>query len=114
MRGTKLRKGDSVQVISGGNKSSRQLKGLVGRIISFVGSDRVLVSGLNFVSKHKRAASADKPAGIRLVEAPICIANLMFFSEEAGRPVKLRVQKDSSGKNVRGYRDPVTKSFVPV
>jgi large subunit ribosomal protein L24 len=114
MRETKLKEGDTVLIIAGGNKSSNQLKGRTGKIIRFVGSRRVLVSGLNLVSKHKRAQSADKPAGIKLVEAPISIANVMFYVDSIQRPVRLKLQKRPDGKNIRGYLDPVTKGFVPV
>lgn len=59
---TTLKVGDSVMVISGGNKKSgRILKGQVGTLKRiFPKSSRVIVENLNMISRHKKAANTQE------------------------------------------------------
>jgi large subunit ribosomal protein L24 len=110
-----LRRGDSVMVISGGNKNKRPIKGQVAKIKSFVGDkrQRVILEGLNLVVKHKRAAAPGQEGGKIKVESSIHISNVMYYVESIKRPVRL-VASIVDGKKVRGYRDPKTKAFVKI
>jgi large subunit ribosomal protein L24 len=110
-----LRKGDSVMVISGGNKNKRPLKGQVGKIKAFVGErrQRVIIEGLNLMVKHKKASTPGEEGGKIKVESSIHISNVMFYVEAIKRPVRL-VSGLVDGKRVRGYKDPKTKAFVKI
>jgi large subunit ribosomal protein L24 len=112
---TLLRKGDTVMVLTGGNpKRQRVLKGQVGRILRFVPKrGRVVVEGLNMIKRHKRRQSMQDVGGIITKEGSIAISNVMYYSEDLKRPVRLRSQL-SDGKKVRGYVNPKTKKFEAV
>ena len=111
---TALKIGDTVMVIAGGHKEKRPNKGKVGKIISFAGEkrDRVVVEGVNYVTKHKRATSPQDSSGKIQVPAPIHISNVMYYAEKIAKPVRLTFGELSDGKKVRGYMDPEKKEFV--
>ena len=113
---SEIRRGDKVMVISGGNSTTRPLKGQVGTVQRFVGRarDRVILEGLNLVTRHQRAAGPGKAAGKVQREAGIHISNVMFYAEKIKRPVRLGHQILADGTRVRGYRDPSTKEFVQI
>ncbi len=108
---TKLKKGDPVMVIAGGNKNKRANKGQVGNITGFEG-DRVLVEGVNVITKHQRATQPGQQSAKIQKEAPIHISNVMYYVEKAKRPVRLITSTLDDGTKVRGYRDPESKEFV--
>ena len=88
----KIQKGDEVKVIAGRDK------GKVGKVRSFVGDNKVIVEGVNEVSKHTKPSASNPQGGIVKQEAPIHISNLNVV--EDGKPVRVgRVLKD--GKLVR-------------
>lgn len=69
----KIRKGDTVKVISG------DAKGQEGKVISVDRENlRVMVEGVNMVSKHTKPTSANPQGGIVKQEASINISNLML------------------------------------
>ena len=111
-----LRRGDTVMVIAGGNKTKRPLKGKVGKILRFVGRDRsrAIVEGLNLVVRHQRAKGPGTTAGRIQKEAPIHVSRLMYYVEKLKRPVRLRHQVLQDDKKVRGYMDPSSKEFVQI
>ena len=111
-----IRKGDTVMIIAGGNGTTRANKGKTGRVLKFVGADRVIVEGLNMITKHQRAQGPDKPSGKIQKEAALHVSNVMFFVEKLKRPVRLKSKILDNGKKVRGFLNPETKAFeeIPV
>jgi large subunit ribosomal protein L24 len=110
---TRLKKGDTVMVMSGGNKKTRPIKGQTGKILRFVDNgQRAIVEGLNTMTRHQRAKGPSKPAGKIVKEAPMQISRLMYYVEKIKRPVRLTVSFLADGTKVRGYKDPETKKFV--
>jgi large subunit ribosomal protein L24 len=109
-----LRKGDLVMVIAGGNAKTRPNKGKTGKILRFVGDERVVVEGLNFVTRHQKPLGPNKPGGKIPREAPIHVSNVMFYAEKIKRPVRLKHKALADGRKVRGYVDPASKEFVQV
>jgi large subunit ribosomal protein L24 len=124
-----LIKGDRVMVIAGGNKDKRPNKGQVGAILKFVkpargrkpkgaalsgGSLRVVVEGLNLVTKHKRASAPGEQGGKITIPASIHISNVMYYAEKEQRPVRLATRMLDDGRKVRGYISKETKEFVQV
>ena len=80
---TSLKKGDSVIVISGGNKNKRVLKGQVAKIRAIVGenNNRVLLEGLNLYTKNKKASAPGEEGGKIQVERSVHISNVMYYVE---------------------------------
>ena len=111
---TDLRKGDLVMVISGGNKKKRPNIGKVGKILRFVGTERVMVEGVNLITKHQRAQGPNKPAGKVQKEAGIHISNVMLYVEKLKRPVRIKHKLLADGKKVRGFTNPETKKFEEI
>ncbi len=69
----KLKKGDSVKVITGNNK------GLTGEILKILTDDsKVIVAGVNKVKKHTKPSSKSPQGGIVEIEAAIQISNVML------------------------------------
>ena len=87
-----VKKGDRVRVISGSDK------GKIGEVLKVdAAAERVLVSGVNIVKRHKRD-SAPQPqsgqvvkGGIIASEAPIHVSNVMLVVKEDDKDVTTRV-----------------------
>lgn len=94
----KIRKGDSVVVISGKDK------GTVGEVIRVLTSeDRVVVQGVNLRTKHQaQTQSGGKtiPSGMIEFEAPIDISNVMLVDPKDGKPTRVRIER-KDGKPIR-------------
>ncbi|MCB0344781.1 MAG: 50S ribosomal protein L24 [Bdellovibrionales bacterium] len=110
---TRLRQGDPVMVLVGGNaKKNRELKGQTGKILRFIPKrDRVVVEGLNIIKRHKRASMMNEASGILEKEGSVHISNVMYYNEELKRPVRLKVKRLEDGRKVRGFINPETKKF---
>ena len=108
----RLKKGDLVMVIGGGNSKKRPNKGKVGRILGFAGDrrERVLVEGVNMLFKLKRQMGPGKPGGRIQREGSIHISNVMYYAEKIKKPVRLRYRFLEDGTKVRGYFEPGTKA----
>ncbi len=107
-----IRCGDLVMVIAGGSGEKRANKGKVGKVLRFVGEERVVVEGLNFIAKHVKQTQPGKPSGKVVVEGSIHLSNVMFYCEALGRPVRVKYSLKADGSKVRGYNHPETKQFV--
>jgi len=87
-----VKKGDRVRVISGSDK------GKIGEVLKVdVAAERVTVTGVNIVKRHKRD-SAPQPqsgqvvkGGIIASEAPIHVSNVMLVVKEDDKDVTTRV-----------------------
>ena len=82
MATSKIKKDDMVQVITGKDK------GKSGKVLSVdTKNHKVLVEGVNVVSKHTKPSMANQQGGIIEKEAPIDISNLMYVHK--GKPVRV-------------------------
>ena len=91
----KLKKGDTVKVISG------EARGQQGKIIAIdVKNYRAFVEGVNLVSKSEKPSAKNTNGGIVKKEGSIHLSNLMFV--EGGKSVRLgRRDVEKSGKTER-------------
>lgn len=70
----KIKKGDTVRVIAGKDN------GKEGKVVSIDRKNgRVLVEGINMVTKHMKPSAANQNGGIVQKEAPIDISNVMYL-----------------------------------
>ena len=111
---TLLKQGDTVMVIAGGHKQKRPNKGQTGVIRGFAGKnkDRVIVEGVNMITKHKRATAPGETSSKIQMEGSIHISNVLFYAEKLKRPVRLKSKFLEDGTKVRGYLEPESKEFV--
>ena len=95
-----IRKGDSVVVIAGDDKDLAKPR-IVKKVL--VDEARVLVEGVNMVSRHTKPNAQNTKGGIVKKEAPIHISNVMLWdpAQKAGARVT-RERKD--GKLVRVFK----------
>ncbi len=105
-----IKKGDIVQVISGPKQERGGDRGKQGRVIEvLVEKNKVLVEGVNFVTKHVKVGQTQrgtKTGGIETVEAPIHISNVALVDPDSKKPTRVghRVEtttKDGVSKTVR-------------
>ncbi|MCB0395365.1 MAG: 50S ribosomal protein L24 [Flavobacteriales bacterium] len=86
----KIKKGDTVKVISG------TARGQQGRVLSvLIEKNRVLVEGVNMISKHTKPNAANPQGGIVKQEAAVHISNVMLV-EGSKEPTRVgrRLEKD--------------------
>ena len=92
-----IRKGDQVVVIAGDDKDPkkpRQVKQVL------VDEGKVLVEGVNIITKHTKPSAQNTKGGIVKKEAPIAISNVQLWDAKAGKAT--RVKRDrQNGKLVR-------------
>jgi large subunit ribosomal protein L24 len=94
----KVKKGDTVQVISGPDRGA---KGKV--IAAYPKEQRILVEGVNRIKKHTRVSTTQRGArsgGIVTQEAPIHVSNVMVVDSD-GKPTRIGYRKDDDGRSVR-------------
>ncbi len=90
----KIKKGDTVQIISGieSGKSGRVIK-------VFPLKEKVIVEGLNMVKKHSRPTQENPQGGIMEKEASIHVSNVMLIA--GGKPTRIGYKKLEDGKKVK-------------
>jgi large subunit ribosomal protein L24 len=100
-----IKKGDQVIVISG---ASRPKKDDSGKIVYkpravkevMIEEGKVIVEGVNIVSRHSKPSAQNTKGGIVKKEAPIHISNVMLWDASAKAPSKVKRER-VNGKSVR-------------
>jgi large subunit ribosomal protein L24 len=94
----KVKKGDTVEVVSGRDKGAR------GKVLAaYPTTGKVLVEGINRVKKHTRISTTQRGAktgGIITQEAAIDVSNVMVVDSD-GRPTRVGYRIDDDGQKVR-------------
>lgn len=91
----KIKKGDTVRVIAGKDK------GKEGKVLS-VADGKVLVEGVNTVTKHTKASQANPQGGIITKEAAIDASNVMYVHKGKTTRIGFTTVEDKKGtKKVR-------------
>ncbi|MBI3291498.1 MAG: 50S ribosomal protein L24 [Elusimicrobia bacterium] len=93
-----IRKKDQVVVLAGKDRGKR---GEVLRVLRE--AERVLVSKLNLVKRHTRPTQTE-PGGIREIEAPVHLSNVMLVCPKCHQPTRPKVDFLSDGKKARVCR----------
>lgn len=94
----KIRKGDTVIVISGPDKGAK------GKVIeAYPAQEKVLVEGVNRIKKHVANSAPERGAesgGIVTQEAPIHVSNVMVVDADRN-PTRVGYRFDENGKKIR-------------
>jgi large subunit ribosomal protein L24 len=93
----KIKKGDSVVVITGDDKDLTKPR-VVKEVL--VEKSKVIVEGVNIITKHTKPSAQNTKGGIVKKEAAIHISNIMLWDATAKAPSKLRRER-IEGKGVR-------------
>lgn len=91
-----LKVGDKVIVIAGKDK------GKEGKIIKTLKKDnKVLVEGINMVTKHVKPSAQNENGGIIKVEAPLNASNVMIIDPKTKKRTRIAHEIDENGKKYR-------------
>ena len=92
----KIRRGDLVKVIAGDSKGQQ---GKVQQVL--VAENRVLVEGVNLVSRHTKPSAAAPNGGIIKKEAALHISNVQLVDPKSGKTTRVGRKLNADGKLVR-------------
>lgn len=93
---SKIKKSDRVIVLAGKDK------GKVGEVLRVLPSDnRVVVSGVNMVTKHQRPTQQNPNGGIVRTEAAIHLSNVALVDPKSGKATRVGVKTLDNGRKVR-------------
>ncbi len=80
----KIKKNDMVVVIAGNSK------GRSGKVLRvYPEKQRVIVEGVNMVSRHRKPTQTNPQGGITRQEAPVHISNVMLIDPKANEPTRV-------------------------
>lgn len=91
----RLKVGDLVQVISGKDKGKQ------GKITKILAEDgKVVVEGLNMVTRHMKPNARNQQGGKIIKEAPLYASKVMPVDPTTGKPtrIKIKIEKAEDGK----------------
>jgi len=91
----KIKKNDSVKVIAGKDKNK------VGKVLKVVGN-RLIVEGINMVSKHSKPSQQNPKGGIIQEPAPIDASNVMLMHK--GKPTRVGFKFVETKKGLKKVR----------
>jgi large subunit ribosomal protein L24 len=96
----RIKKGDTVEVISGDDKGER---GTVARVMP--NANRVVIQGVNIVKKAQRprptGGRTKTPPGIIEFEAPVNLSNVMLVCPHCDNAVRVTATRDDAGQAAR-------------
>jgi large subunit ribosomal protein L24 len=95
MSSAKIKKGDSVVVLSGKDKGRT---GEVTRVIPKEG--KVVVAGVNVATRHRKPTQTNPQGGKEGFEAPMAISKVAVADPKSGKPTRVRFEM-RDGKKVR-------------
>jgi large subunit ribosomal protein L24 len=91
----KIRKGDTVVVLSGKDK------GKTGQVVRAMPKDgKVVVSGVNVAARHRKPTQASPQGGIERKEAPMHASKVAIADPKSGKATRVRFEI-RDGKKVR-------------
>ena len=93
MSSLKIKKGDKVVVLSGKDKGKH---GEVTK--SFPKDGKVIVSGINIATRHKKATQANPQGGLERSEAPMHVSKVAIEDPKTGKPTRVRFEMQGDKK----------------
>ena len=101
----KIKKDDLVKVIAGKDK------GKTGEVLQVLAKEeRVIVEGVNMVTKHVKPSQADPEGGIVNKEAPIDASNVMLVVKGVPTRVGIKVEMVEKNGKTKAVRTRVAKA----
>jgi large subunit ribosomal protein L24 len=92
----RLKVGDLVQVISGKDKGKQ---GKITKILAE--DDKVVVEGINTVTRHTRPTPRNQQGGKITKDAPIHASKVMPIDPETGKPTRVKIRTAEDGSKTR-------------
>lgn len=92
----KIKKGDLVQVLSGKDK------GLQGKVIAVhTETQRVVVEGVQRVTRHTKAGMGGQAGGLVVQEAPIHVSNVAVVDPDDNKPTRIKTRVETVERDGR-------------
>lgn len=92
-----IKKGDSVVVITGDDKDLKKPR----KVLEVYPDDaKILVEGVNIVTRHTKPSAQNTKGGLVKKEAPMHISNVMLWDAKKSEPTKVKRTREN-GKLVR-------------
>jgi large subunit ribosomal protein L24 len=96
MAAQKIRKGDTVVVLSGKDK------GKTGEVTRSMPKDmKVIVSGVNVAVRHRKPSQLNPQGGLERKEAPMHVSKVAIADPKTGKATRVRFETGKDGKKVR-------------
>ncbi len=96
MSAAKIKKGDKVVVLSGKDKGKH---GEVTK--AFPKDGKVIVGGINMMTRHKKPSQQDPQGGLVRMEAPMHVSKVAIEDPKTGKPTRVGFQILEDGRKVR-------------
>ena len=96
MAASKIKKGDSVVVLSGKDNGRT---GTVAKVLPKEG--KVVVEGVNVAARHRKPTQANPQGGIDRNPAPMAISKVALADPKTGKPTRVRFDTKKDGTKVR-------------
>ena len=87
MAAQKIKKGDKVVVLSGKDKGRT---GEVAKVMPKEG--KVIVSGINVATRHKKPSQENPQGGLERKEAPLHVSKVAIADPKTGKPTRVRFE----------------------
>ena len=95
MSAAKIKKGDRVVVLSGKDKGKH------GEVLRSIPKDgKVVVSGVNIMTRHTKPSQGDPQGGLKQSEAPMHISKVAIEDPKTGKPTRVGFRIEN-GQKVR-------------
>ena len=95
MAAQKIKKGDTVVVLSGKDK------GRTGEVTkSLPREGKVIVAGVNVATRHRKPSQANPQGGLERTEAPLHVSKVAIADPKTGKATRVRFE-ERDGKKVR-------------
>ena len=96
MSAAKIKKGDKVVVLSGKDK------GKTGEVTKAMPRDgKVIVGGINMMTRHKKPSQVDPNGGLERIEAPMAVSKVAIADPKDGKPTRVGFKILEDGRKVR-------------
>ena len=92
----KFKKGDTVKIIKGKDKSR---KGKIEKVLPKL--NKVLIPGINVYKKHLKPRGEGQPGGIVEIVKPLPVSNVALLCPKCNKQTRVGYQLDKSGSKHR-------------
>jgi large subunit ribosomal protein L24 len=87
-----IKKGDTVVVIAGDDKDLKKPRKVMEVLVE---KGRVIVEGVNIITKHTKPSAQNTKGGILKKEASVNISNVMLWDAKSGSPTKVKRSREN-------------------
>ncbi len=96
MSAAKIKKGDKVVILSGKDKGKH------GEVTKAMPSEsKVIVGGINMMTRHKKPSQQDPNGGLVRMEAPMHVSKVAIEDPKTGKPTRVGFKFLDDGRKVR-------------